>query len=248
VSRPHDKAFAKYSTLGAYHWGQISRNLRQHHAFTAERYRRALAALDLLPGMRVLDYGCGDGALLVWISRCIGPTGELHGYDPNPEARSLARTMLAANGIDVTIHADPANLASAYFDRVVCADVIEHVHDPHAVLLNLYRALKPGGRAVVTTPIRLTETPLDPNHVHEWFPSEFRALLDGGPFELLRHEEAVPVSAADIYQWRPRAFLRLPVLRLLCNLASAYFGVNALTWLGLPSRRFMLQVGVLEKR
>jgi SAM-dependent methyltransferase len=166
-------------------WGQVSRSLRQHHAFTTERCRRAVDGAASTPG---------------------------------------------------------------YFDRVVCADGIEHVPDPESLLSTLHRVLKPGGRAIVRTPIRLTETPLDPDHVREWFPSEFRTLIEGGPFELLGHEKAIPVASAEIYQWRPLPFLRLPVPRLICNLASAYFGLNALTWLGLPARRFMVQIAVLEKR
>ena len=59
-----DARFAKYAESGAYHWREVGRGLIAHNAFTAERYRRVIAGAALRDGDRVLDYGCGDGALL----------------------------------------------------------------------------------------------------------------------------------------------------------------------------------------
>jgi 2-polyprenyl-3-methyl-5-hydroxy-6-metoxy-1,4-benzoquinol methylase len=247
TAAPHDAAFAKYAEDGAYHWREVSRHWLHHHAFTVERYRRTLAVLGSLSGCRVLDYGCGDGALLGWISRAVGPKGEAHGFDPNPQAVQLARQMLSQHRLVAAVHADIAQLPDGYFDAVSCAEVIEHVHDVPALLAHVTRVLKPGGRAVLTTPVRLTESPQDPNHIREWFPDEFAALFADGLLRLLRHEQIIPAAAAEVYFWRPPIFLRLPVFRLLCNLLSIYGGINALTWLRLRPRLFMMQLVLLER-
>jgi SAM-dependent methyltransferase len=244
---PHDAAFEKYAIRGAYHWQETSRSLRRHNAFTMERYRRTLRAARAKQPASLLDYGCGDGAFLGFVARQ-GHSIELHGYDPNDEAVRLAASELAARGIVATIHKSPDDVPDAYFDLVICADVIEHVNDPTALLIDLDRALAPGGTAVVTTPVRATEHPLDRNHAREWFPGDFAAFLTTGPLALRAHEQAIPVAAAEVYFWRPRVLLRLPFFRLVCNVLSIHFGRDALTALGLPDRRAMLQLAVLEKR
>lgn len=243
---PHDAAFEKYAMRGAYHWQETTRNIRRHNAFTMERYRRTLRAASARQTVRLLDYGCGDGAFLGYVAN-VSPAVELHGYDPNQEAVRLARTELARREITATIYSSAEDVPDTYFDVVVCAEVIEHANDPAALLIDLDRVLESGGRAVITTPVRLTEHPLDRNHVREWFPGEFAAFLASGPLVLRDHMEAIPVAAAEVYFWRPRIFLRFPLLRLFCNLLSVHFKRDALTALGLPNRRPMLQLATLEK-
>jgi SAM-dependent methyltransferase len=155
--------------------------------------------------------------------------------------------MLAKARLSASLHADVTRLPEVYFDKVICAEVIEHVYDVSGLIAQIHRLLKPGGWAVVTTPIRLTETPEDPNHVQEWFPTEFVDLFKDGPLRLVRHEQLIPVAAPEVYFWRPPMFLRFPVFRLLCNLLSIYGGINALSWMRLRSRLFMTQVALLEK-
>jgi SAM-dependent methyltransferase len=242
-----DIGFAKYDVCGAYHWREVSRHWIHHQAFTAERYRRAIAAMGPVEGAAVLDYGCGDGALLAQIVRKCRPR-ETHGFEPNAAGAGLARAMLQKHNIAATIHQDVQHLPASHFDVVVCADAIEHVMDPHGLMTQIARALRPGGRAVITTPVRLAERPEDPGHVHEWYPDEFRDWLQAaGSLRLISHELHIPAAATEVYFWRPRFLLRAPVFRLLCNLLSIYGDINALSWLRVRPKLFMLQIAVLEK-
>jgi SAM-dependent methyltransferase len=243
-----DANFTKYAEVGAYHWREVGRGLIAHNAFTAERYRLVIDRAAAAGGHSVLDYGCGDGTLLGVMRRRLSRIAmELHGYDPNPLAVELAKSMLVRHGTDATLHRETATLPSNYFDRVICTEVIEHASSPSRLLDDIARVLKPGGRAVITTPIRLTEEPLDANHVREWFPGEFARLFDSPRWRLLSHEQLVPAAAAEIYFWRPVVFARIPVFRLLSNLLSIYGGVNALSWLRARPRLFMLQIVVVER-
>jgi 2-polyprenyl-3-methyl-5-hydroxy-6-metoxy-1,4-benzoquinol methylase len=240
--------FRKYAESGAYHWREVGSGLIAHNAFTAERYRRVIDCAALREGDRVLDYGCGDGALLGMLHRRVGSGGyDLHGFDPNTLGAELAVAALAANGVKATIHGSLAAIPDAHFDRVVCTEVIEHVSEPEALLREIARVLKPGGRAVVTTPIRLTEAPEEPSHVREWFAGEFLHIFDRGLWRLIAHEQVVPAAAIEAYFWRPPLFARVPVFRLLCNLLSIYAGVNAMSWLRMRPRLFTMQVVVAEK-
>ena len=242
-----DARFAKYAESGAYHWREVGSNLIAHNAFTAERYRLVIDRAALRDGDRVLDYGCGDAALLGMLHRRGTGRHELHGFDPNALAVELAGAALAANGVSASVHASPASIPDGFFDRVICTEVIEHASAPDALLRELARLLKPGGRAVVTTPIRLTEEPMDPNHVREWFPDEFARVFDVKPWRVVSHEQVVPASAPEVYFWRPPVFARVPVFRILCNVLSIYGGVNAMSWLRMRPRLFMMQVVVAEK-
>lgn len=243
----HDAAFAKYAECGAYHWREVSGHWIGHHAFTAERYRRTLAAAGPLAGTKVLDYGCGDGALLGQICRQVGPAGEAHGFDPNPEAAGLVTQILAHKQLAARLYDSADELPHDYFDHVICAEVIEHVLDPQGLLARIHDILRPGGRAVITTPVRLTEFPEDGNHVQEWFPSEFQALFEGGPLTPIHYEQFIPAGATEVYFWRPRFLLRVPIFRLMCNLVSIYGRVNALSWLRMRPRLFTTQMMVLER-
>jgi SAM-dependent methyltransferase len=243
-----DAGFRKYAESGAYHWREVGSGLIAHNAFTAERYRRVIESASLREGDRILDYGCGDGALLGMLHRIHGSRGyDLHGFDPNALGAQLAGAALQANHVKATIHGSLASLPDAHFDRVVCTEVIEHASAPEALLLEIGRVLKPGGRLVVTTPIRLTEDPEDVNHVREWFPHEFDQVFDRGLWRIIAHEQVVPAAAVEIYFWRPRLFARVPLFRLLCNVLSIYGGVNALSWLRSRPRLFMMQIVIAER-
>jgi 2-polyprenyl-3-methyl-5-hydroxy-6-metoxy-1,4-benzoquinol methylase len=242
-----DASFAKYAERGAYHWAEVGGHLLLHNAFTAERYRMVADRAALKSGHRVLDYGCGDGALLGVLARRGKPATDLHGYDPNALAIEYARPALASRKIAATLHASTAAIPDASFDCVVCSEVIEHANAPEALLEEIARMLKPGGRIVMTTPIRLTELPADANHVQEWFPSEFARLFDSVRWRVISHEEVVPCAAPEAYFWRPPIFLRVPVFRLICNVLSIYADVNAMSWLRMRPRLFMMQIVIAEK-
>lgn len=239
---PHDAAFDKYARRGAYHWAAVSRSLRRHHAFTAERYRRALDCAGDLRGKQVLDYGCGDGALLSWIARRARPA-ELYGFDPAPGAIEMAQQALREHGINASLHSTTADLPGGSFDAIICADVIEHVADVDDLLDEFSRLLRRGGRAIVTTPVRLTERPLDPNHVREWFPGEFVDLFDASALSVVRSEQFIPSAASELYAWRP---LGVPVFKLLGNFVSTYLDRNALSWFGFRGRLYTCQAVVAE--
>ena len=70
-----------------------------HNAFTAERYRVVAGRADLSDGRRVLDYGCGDGALLgVVHRRHAGIALDLHAVRPERTGcPSCARDACAAS-------------------------------------------------------------------------------------------------------------------------------------------------------
>jgi SAM-dependent methyltransferase len=93
-----------------------------------------------------LDVGCGSGDFLL---RMRGRGWEVLGVEPDPVAAAAARR----SDLDVRdgMLADAA-FADDTFDAIVLSHVIEHVHDPIALLRECHRVLRPGGVLVMMTP------------------------------------------------------------------------------------------------
>ncbi len=98
--------------------------------------------LDAKPGERVLDLGCGDGQL----TRRIAATGaSVTGVDSSPSMVEAAR----ARGVAAEVgHAETLPFADRSFDAVFSNAALHWVHDQDAMMEQVYRVLKPGGRFV----------------------------------------------------------------------------------------------------
>lgn len=106
------------------------------------RYRR------MAPGKRFLDLGCSIGTAVDAASR-LG--FEAFGNDIDPESIRLAREMFPRG----RYHAGPVSELPAEwgsFDFVYCAEVIEHLTDPHAYLAAMSARMTPGALLYLTTP------------------------------------------------------------------------------------------------
>ncbi len=108
---------------------------------------RSLRHLPRLPpGAHVLDLGFGSGDFLLRVKG----GWSVSGADPDPAVVAMAR----ANGlIDVREGGLEAFAErEEYYDAITLSHVIEHVHEPRAVLRMAYRLLKRGGVLWIDTP------------------------------------------------------------------------------------------------
>ena len=102
--------------------------------------------LPVQDGGRLLEIGCGSGQML----RDMRERGwDVTGIDVDPVAVTLARS----HGLDVREGSLPSqSFEENSFDIVTMSHVIEHLHDPRAILSGCLRILRPGGRLVLVTP------------------------------------------------------------------------------------------------
>jgi SAM-dependent methyltransferase len=103
--------------------------------------------------MRILDVGCGGGAVSFLAAELVGPEGAVLGVDRDSSALDLARTRAADLRMgNVTFAQADLNSLSAdqgLFDAIVCRRVLMYQPDAVAALSQLHKALKPGGAIAV---------------------------------------------------------------------------------------------------
>jgi cyclopropane-fatty-acyl-phospholipid synthase len=103
-------------------------------------------AMQLLPGQRVLDVGCGWGGPIVYLAKRYGIRGI--GISLSPSQCTYARERAAAEGVDVDFNVchwrsleDLDLFDAVYTDEAIC-----HFKDLDAYFTKVKRLLKPGGR------------------------------------------------------------------------------------------------------
>jgi SAM-dependent methyltransferase len=159
------------------------------------------AAMDLRPGMRVLDLGCGRAASSVFLRREFGvqvwATDLWFGATENAQR---ARDAGVADGV-FPIHADARSLpfAAGFFDAIVCVDSFVYYGTDDQYLANLARFVRPGGQVGFAGAglVQEIEGPL-PGHLRDWWTPDLWSLHSPGWWR--RHWERtgiVDVEVAD---------------------------------------------------
>jgi 2-polyprenyl-3-methyl-5-hydroxy-6-metoxy-1,4-benzoquinol methylase len=114
----------------------------------------AVIALARAAGARrVLDAGCGNGALAVDLARAgfdvIGVDGDAAGIE---FARSRATELQFAVADFGKPAGDQGLLDRGAFDLVVSTEVVEHLYDPRELPRFCFEAVRPGGTLLISTP------------------------------------------------------------------------------------------------
>ena len=137
-------------------WNDKSAQIRD---WLRESTDAMLEMADVRPGARVLDVAAGAGDQTLDIAKRVGPNGSVLATDLSSAILEFAKdnAQRAGYGNVETQTADGENLkvAEASFDAAICRLGLMFYPDPGKGLREMFRALKPGGRActmVFSTP------------------------------------------------------------------------------------------------
>lgn len=136
----HQRRFAGMDRALPIGWGQTNSQ--------PSTVRSMLRLLDVRPGQRILDVGCGSGWTTALLARLVGPTGHVVGVEIVPELVTFGRANLATQQLpQARIEpAEPGVLGlpgEAPYDRILVSA------EAHTVPLPLVEQLRVGGVLVV---------------------------------------------------------------------------------------------------
>ena len=151
-----------------------------------------------LGASRVLDLGCGNGALC---GQLVKSGFTVAGCDPSEDGIRFAKEAVpAARFTRIGVDDDPAELGERDFDVVVSTEVVEHLIVPSNLPQFAFRVLKPGGYLIVSTPYHgylknlvlsitnkwdVHHTPFwDGGHIKFWSPRTLTRLIEKQGFRV----------------------------------------------------------------
>ena len=135
----------------------------------------------------VLDAGCGEGRHTF---ECFRHECAVLGMDLSHQSLLKARYVLGqmekrkeAKGRVLLLRGDALRFpfADETFDKIICAEVIEHVDDDRKGVAELARILNAGGKIAITVPTRLTE------HVYDLLSREYFRTPGGHVRKVIPH-------------------------------------------------------------
>lgn len=170
---------------------------------------RLLLAHARSPG-RVLEVGCASG----YFSEQLVARGHVvTGVERDPVAAEAARRW-CAQVITGDVESIPLSLEDASFELVVCADVLEHLREPQALLQRLAPLLVPRGQLLISAPNvanwsmrvallggrwRYRERGLlDRGHLRFFTRSTLIELVEGAGFEIVGVDLTVPTPLKGV--------------------------------------------------
>jgi 2-polyprenyl-3-methyl-5-hydroxy-6-metoxy-1,4-benzoquinol methylase len=119
-------------------------------------------------GQRILDVGCGFGEAVL---ACMARGAQAEGIEPDEQRVSVSRLLLKSFGLPQAVlpaSGEAIPYPDEAFDVVISQHVLEHVRDRAAVVSEMVRVTRPGGRLLISVPNYLF--PYEGHYKMKWFP------------------------------------------------------------------------------
>ncbi|MCM8763087.1 MAG: class I SAM-dependent methyltransferase, partial [Candidatus Omnitrophica bacterium] len=169
---------------------------------------------------RLLEIGCSAGFLLDE-ARKLG--WQVYGVEVSKWAVKYCKEKLGLENI-FEGSLEEARFPYNYFDAIVMLDVIEHLHNPHSVLEESRRILKPAGILCVSTPdissllsrfLKARWWGIQRAHLFYFNKKTLREMLFACGFKVVKFKSHVRIFSAGYWQQRLRAYNNI-----FCKLAA----------------------------
>jgi len=170
------------------------------HRWTVETF------LPGYTGGRILELGCGDGALLALLSE----RNEVYGIEVSETGVAKCRAKgLRAQYLDIS--SSPLPFCNDYFDVVIILEAFEHLMNPYYAIQEMRRVLKENGTLICSVP--------NPWSGH---PYVYPGLFQFKYFREFLQQSGFRIARIKPWQWVARDTIVPPLLRWIKPLGSRY--------------------------
>jgi cyclopropane fatty-acyl-phospholipid synthase-like methyltransferase len=171
-----------------------------------QKPEQVMDALELKPGMRVADVGCGSGYFTVKIAEEIGPEGKVWAIDAWQDMLDYLDRRVQIEGLEnvelVKVDRDDPMIPDGSADLILMVDVYHYIKDRVAYGKVLRKDIAPGGRLIVLDyiPKSLEERPWGPPPSQHMSEEELTADLEKAGFRKVRQHDFLPEQYFVIYE------------------------------------------------
>lgn len=141
-----------------------------------QRLLKAYIAAKPLVNGDLLEIGCGEGRGVEVLRENVT---SYHGLDKIGEVIEKLQQKYPDVVFEQAVIPPLSTVASDTYDTVVSFQVIEHIEDDRLFLEEIYRVLKPGGKAIISTPNIRHTLSRNPWHIREYTGSQLINLCEG---------------------------------------------------------------------
>jgi SAM-dependent methyltransferase len=134
-----------------------------------------IAAKPFISG-KLLEVGCGEGR---GVEELLPLSESYIGLDKIGEIIEILQKRFPGVDFRQTVIPPFVGFADNSFDTIVSFQVIEHIPNDKLFLQEIYRMLKPGGKAIISTPNIAYTLSRNPWHEREYKPQELIGLVSG---------------------------------------------------------------------
>lgn len=150
-----------------------------------ERLSTLIELLDIKPGQAVCDLGAGSGVITLMMAQRVGETGKVYAVDIQQEMLDLLAdktNRLGLKQVELVLGTEKnPKLEPASLDLLIMVDVYHEFAYPYEMMLEICKAMKPGGRVAFVeyrredpqVPIKLVHKMTEAQVKKEMTPPEF---------------------------------------------------------------------------
>jgi ubiquinone/menaquinone biosynthesis C-methylase UbiE len=221
--------------------------------------RKIVNLAPIAPGAVILDNGCGNGVITQAISEIRKPgDATIYATDLVPPMVVATAALAKAKGWSESVKTEAQPAEALTFEDNFFTDSFSNfliflVKEPEKVASQIYRTLKPGGVAIITTWAKTAhhDAIIRASDLTRG-PETFHAYKEGGKWQTAKHLESVLAQAGfnDINISQSEAILPIPDLKRWSEVAWSFLGAPngpAGGWVETDELRFDEAVGILQK-